>query len=195
MKPKYFRTPAEFRAWLREHHDSATELWVGFRKKGSSTPSITWSEAVDEALCYGWVDSIRKSVDEERYTNRFTPRKPSSNWSEVNVRRVEELTRQRRMRAPGRKAFEARQPRKAGAYSYEQRYDVKLSPDLERRFRAKRKAWAWFCDQSPSYRSTALYWVMSAKKPETRERRLTQLIEDSAAGLRVPPLRRPDPKR
>ena len=195
MKPRYFRTPAEFRAWLKEHHDTEDELWVGFYKKGSGALSITWSEAVDEALCYGWVDSIRKGVDDERFMNRFTPRKPTSNWSEVNVRRVEKLTKQRRMRAPGRKAFEARQPRKAGAYSYEQRYDVKLSPDLERRFRANVDAWTWFRDQGAGYRSFALYWVMSAKKPETRERRLVQLIDDSANGLKVPPLRRPEPKR
>jgi uncharacterized protein YdeI (YjbR/CyaY-like superfamily) len=195
MKPRYFRIPAEFRAWLKEHHDTATELWVGFYKKSSGRPSITWSEAVDEALCYGWVDSIRKSVDDERFANRFTPRKPTSNWSQVNVRRVEELTRQRRMRAPGRKAFEAWQTRKPGAYSYERRYEVKLSPDLERRFRAKKRAWTWFGDQPAGYRSTALYWVMSARKPETRERRLTQLIEDSAAGRPVPPLRRPEPTR
>jgi uncharacterized protein YdeI (YjbR/CyaY-like superfamily) len=191
MMPTYFRAPSEFRAWLKKHHATADELWVGFYKKGSDMPSITWSEAVDEALCFGWVDSIRRSVDDERYTNRFTPRKPTSNWSEVNVRRVEELTRQRRMRAPGRKAFEARQPRKSGTYSYEQRYDVRLSPELERRFRARKRAWAWFRDQPPSYRSTALYWVMSAKKPETRERRLSTLIQDSAVGRKVPPLRRP----
>jgi uncharacterized protein YdeI (YjbR/CyaY-like superfamily) len=191
MMPTYFRAPSEFRAWLKKHHATADELWVGFYKKGSDMPSITWSEAVDEALCFGWVDSIRRSVDDERYTNRFTPRKPTSNWSEVNVRRVEELTRQRRMRAPGRKAFEARQPRKSGTYSYEQRYDVRLSPELERRFRARKRAWAWFRDQPPSYRSTALYWVMSAKKPETHERRLSTLIQDSAVGRKVPPLRRP----
>jgi len=195
MKPRYFRTPAEFRAWLQEHHDTEDELWVGFYKKGSGTPSITWSEAVDEALCYGWVDSIRKGVDDKRFMNRFTPRKPTSNWSEVNIRRVERLTKQRRMRAPGRKAFEARQARKPGSYSYEQRYDVKLSPELDKRFRAQERAWAWFHDQPPGYRSFALYWVMSAKQPATRERRLTQLIDDSAQGLKVPPLRRPEPKR
>ena len=191
MKPTYFRTPAEFRAWLKKHHATADELWIGFYKKGSGMPSITWSEAVDEALCFGWVDSIRRSVDDKRYTNRFTPRKPTSNWSEINVQRVGELTRQRRMRAPGRKAFEGRQPRKTGTYSYEQRYDVRLSPEFERRFRARKTAWAWFRDQPPSYRSAALYWVMSAKKPETRERRLSTLIEDSAVGRKVPPLRRP----
>ena len=193
MKPRYFRSPTEFRAWLREHHGTETELWVGFHKKGSGRPSITWSEAVDEALCYGWVDSVRKSVDAQRFTNRFTPRKPNSNWSEVNIRRVEQLIRQRRMRAPGLKVFEARQPRKAGTYSYEQRYDVKLTPAFERTFRASKEAWAWFRGQPPGYRSTALYWVMTAKKPETRERRLSTLIEDSAAGRRVPPLRRRAP--
>jgi uncharacterized protein YdeI (YjbR/CyaY-like superfamily) len=194
MKPTYFATAAEFRAWLKEHHATATELWVGFYKKASGVPSITWSEAVDEALCYGWVDSIRKSVDDRSFTNRFTPRKPGSNWSDVNVRRVEELTRQRRMRAPGLKAFRARTPRKTGTYSYEQRYDVKLTSAFERTFRASKQAWAWFQAQPPGYRSTALYWVMSAKKPETRERRLATLIEDSANGERVGPLRRPEPK-
>ena len=185
MKPTYFRTPTEFRTWLKEHHATADELWVGFYKKGSGTQSITWSEAVDEALCYGWVDSIRRSVDERRYTNRFTPRKPTSNWSQVNVRRVEELTRQHRMRAPGRKAFEARQPRKTGTYSYERRYEIDLPPELDRRFRAKRKAWRWFQDQSSAYRSMALYWVMSAKRHDTRKRRLETLISDSAAGRRI----------
>ena len=194
MKPTYFRAPAEFRVWLKQHHATADELWVGFYRKGSGMPSITWSEAVDEALCFGWVDSIRRSVDDKRYTNRFTPRKPTSNWSEVNVRRVEELTRQRRMRAPGLKAYRARTPRKTGTYSYEQRYDVKLTPAFERTFRASKQAWAWFQAQPPGYRSTALYWVMSAKKPETRERRLATLIEDSANGIRVGPLRRPQPK-
>lgn len=194
MKPTYFATAAEFRAWLKEHHATATELWVGFYKKASGVPSITWSEAVDEALCYGWVDSIRKSVDERSFTNRFTPRKPGSNWSEVNVRRVEELTRQRRMRAPGLKAFRARTPRTTGTYSYEQRYDVELPPDFERRFRASKQAWAWFQAQPPGYRSMTLYWVMSAKKPETRERRLATLIEGSVNGERVGPPRRPEPK-
>ena len=190
MRPTYFATAAEFRAWLKEHHDTADELWMGLYKKGSGRPSITWSEAVDEALCYGWVDSIRRGIDDRRYMNRFTPRKPNSNWSEVNIRRVEELTRQRRMRAPGLKAFEARTPREEGTYSYEQRYDIELPPDLERRFRARRKAWTWFHDQSPAYRSMALYWLMGAKKPETRERRLDTLIEDSANSRKIAPLRR-----
>ena len=195
MKPTYFRTAAEFRAWLKEHHATQTELWVGLYKKGTGKPSITWSEAVDEALCFGWVDSVRRGVDAESYMNRFTPRKPTSNWSEVNIRRVEELTRQGRMRAPGRKAFEARRAREAGTYSYEQRYEIELPPAFERRFRAKTKAWGWFQAQSPAYRSMALYWVMGAKRPATRERRLETLIEDSAEGRRIATLRRPEPKR
>ena len=193
MNPTYFRTAAEFRAWLKEHHATESELWVGLYKNGMGRPSITWSEAVDEALCYGWVDSIRRGVDAESYMNRFTPRKPTSNWSEVNIRRVEELTRQGRMRAPGRKAFEARQPREAGTFSYEQRHEIQLPPELERRFRSRKKAWEWFQDESPAYRSMALYWVMSAKRHETRARRLETLIANSANGTRIAPLRRPTP--
>ena len=194
MKPTYFRTAAEFRAWLKQHHATETELWMGVYKKGSGRASITWSEAVDEALCWGWVDSVRRGVDAESYMNRFTPRKRNSNWSEVNIRRVEELTRQRRMRASGRKAFEARQPRKAGTVSYDERYEIELPPDLERRFRAKKKAWRWFQDQSPGYRSMALYWLMSAKRRDTRERRLETLIADSAKGLKIAPLRSTPPR-
>ena len=189
MKPVFFATPQEFRAWLDEHHATATELWVGFFKKGSDLPSITWPEAVDEALCFGWIDSVRQRIDDERYTNRFTPRKPTSNWSAVNIRRVEELTDQRRMRPAGLKAFRERREDRTAVYSYEQRHQAKLDPTQERRFRAQRKAWAWFQEQPKGYRTTAVYWVASAKKPETRERRLDTLIEDSAKGRRVPPLR------
>jgi uncharacterized protein YdeI (YjbR/CyaY-like superfamily) len=193
MTPTYFATAAEFRAWLKEHHDTAHELWMGVYKKGSGMPSITWSEAVDEALCYGWIDSIRKGIDDRRYMNRFTPRKPNSNWSEVNVRRVEELIRQRRMRAPGLKAFDARTPREPGALSYERRHEVRLPAAFRRTFRARKDAWAWFQEQPAGYRSMTVYWVMSAKKPETRERRLAALIAGSANRLRVGPLARPEP--
>lgn len=189
MKPIFFATSEEFRAWLVEHHATAAELWVGLYKKGSGRPSITWPEAVDEALCFGWIDSVRQSIDEESYMNRFTPRKPDSNWSAVNVRRVGELTKQRRMRAAGLKAFRERREEKTGTYSYEQRHQAKLDPAQERRFRSMKKAWEWFQTQPKGYRTTAVYWVMSAKKPETRERRLTTLIEDSENGRRVPPLR------
>lgn len=189
MKPTFFATPEEFRAWLVEHHETATELWVGLYKKRSGRPSITWPEAVDEALCFGWIDGVRQSIDDESYRNRFTPRKPDSNWSAVNVRRVEELTKQRRMRAAGLKAFRERREDKTAVYSYEQRHQAKLEPAQERRFRSKAKAWAWFQAQPKGYRTTAVYWVASAKKPVTRERRLDTLIEDSSDGRRVPPLR------
>jgi uncharacterized protein YdeI (YjbR/CyaY-like superfamily) len=188
MKPVFFATRKEFRAWLEEHHSTATELWMGLYKKGSGRPSITWPEAVDEALCFGWVDSVRQRIDDESYMNRFTPRKPTSNWSAVNIRRVEELTKRRLMRAAGLKAFRERREGTA-PYSYEQRHLAKLDPAQEQRFRARREAWAWFHGQPKGYRTTAVYWVASARKPETKERRLDTLIEDSALGRRVPPLR------
>lgn len=189
MKPVFFADRAAFRAWLDEHHASASELWMGLYRKGSGRPSITWPEAVDEALCFGWIDGVRQGIDDESYMNRFTPRKPNSNWSAVNVGRVQELTRQRRMRAAGLKAFRERREEKTATYSYEQRHQARLDPAQERRFRSSKQAWEWFQTQPKGYRTTAVYWVMSAKKPETRERRLTTLIEDSGEGRRVPPLR------
>jgi uncharacterized protein YdeI (YjbR/CyaY-like superfamily) len=189
MKPTFFVDREAFRAWLDEHHATASELWMGLYKKGSGRPSITWPEAVDEALCFGWIDGVRQRIDDESYMNRFTPRKPASNWSAVNVRRVEELTKRRRMRAAGLKAFRERREDKTATYSYEQRHQAKLDLAQERRFRSKKRAWEWFQTQPKGYRTTAVYWVMSAKKPETRERRLTTLIEDSESGRRVPPLR------
>jgi uncharacterized protein YdeI (YjbR/CyaY-like superfamily) len=189
MKPVFFADREAFRAWLEEHHATAKELWMGMYKKGSGRPSITWPEAVDEALCFGWIDGVRQRIDDESYMNRFTPRRPNSNWSAVNVRRVQELTRQRRMRAAGLKAFRERRDDKTATYSYEQRHQAKLDPAQERRFRSRKKAWDWFQTQPKGYRTTAVYWVLSAKRPETRERRLDTLIEDSAKGLRVPPLR------
>ncbi|HEU4864684.1 MAG TPA: YdeI/OmpD-associated family protein [Actinomycetota bacterium] len=189
MKPVFFADREAFRAWLDEHHGTASELWMGLYKRGSGRPSISWPEAVDEALCFGWIDSVRQRIDDDSYMNRFTPRKPNSNWSAVNLRRVEELTKQRRMRAAGLKAFRERREDKTATYSYEQRHQAKLDPAQHRRFRSKKRAWEWFQTQPKGYRTTAVYWVMSAKRPETRERRLTTLIEDSAQGRRVPPLR------
>jgi uncharacterized protein YdeI (YjbR/CyaY-like superfamily) len=189
MRPTFFATRRELRAWLDEHHDTSSELWVGLYKKSSGQPSVTWPEVVDEALCFGWIDGIRRGIDEQSYMNRITPRKSNSNWSEVNVRRVQELTRQRRMRAAGLKAFRERREDTTPTYSYEQRHQAKLDPAQERRFRSKKQAWDWFQTQPSGYRITAVYWVMSAKRPETRERRLDTLIEDSAEGHRVPPLR------
>ena len=190
MQPTTFETPEDFRAWLERYHDSERELWVGYHKKGSGKPSMTWPESVDEALCFGWIDGLRKSIDAERYMIRFTPRRARSVWSAVNIERVAALTQERRMRAAGRTAFEARREDRSGIYSYEQREKAVLDPAFEKRFRAKRKAWTFFEAQANWYRQAAIRWVMTAKKEETRERRLGTLIEDSAAGRTVPPLTR-----
>lgn len=184
MKPTFFKSPNEFRRWLDEHHATAQEFWVGFYKKASGKPSISWPESVDEALCFGWIDGIRKSVDDESYAIRFTPRKPRSIWSAVNIRRVEELESQGRMRPSGRKAFEARVENRSGVYSYEQR-SAELDGDYGEEFRRNEEAWRFFQAQPASYRKAANWWVLSAKKEETRVRRLGKLIEDSAAGRRI----------
>ena len=183
--PTFFATPDEFRAWLEAHHGTETELVVGFHKKGSGRPSITWPESVDQALCFGWIDGIRRSLDEESYTIRFTPRKPRSTWSAVNINRARELIDEGLMRPAGLAAFEARADDRSAIYSYEQRHSAVLPPEMEERFRANRAAWRFFEAQPPSYRKTAIYWVTSAKKVETRQKRLTTLIEDSANGRRI----------
>jgi uncharacterized protein YdeI (YjbR/CyaY-like superfamily) len=188
--PTFFETPEAFRSWLAEHHESEEVLWVGYYKKATGRPSITWPESVDEALCFGWIDGLRKKVDEEAYTVRFTPRKPASHWSRVNIEKVEKLLAEDRMEPAGLAAWEARDPERSGRASYEREKPAKLPPEMEKRFRAREDAWAWFRDQAPWYRRTALHWVTSAKRQSTRERRLDTLIEDSAAGRRVKPLRR-----
>jgi uncharacterized protein YdeI (YjbR/CyaY-like superfamily) len=190
MDPTFFATPDAFRAWLQEHHETESELLVGFHKKGSGRPSITWPESVDQALCFGWIDGVRRRIDDDSYSIRFTPRKPSSTWSAVNVRRMKELVEQGLATPAGRAAFERRADDKTAIYSYEQRRAAQLEPEQERRFRANERAWSWFEAQAPSYRRTAIHWVTSAKRPETRERRLTQLIEDSEAGQRIGLVRR-----
>ena len=194
VKPTYFATPAAFRAWLETNHATRTELIVGFYKKGSGKPSITWPESVDEALCFGWIDGIRRTVDDERYTIRFTPRKARSTWSAVNIKRVAELTTLGRMQPAGLQAFERREATRSQIYAYEQRADAMLDGDADRAFRANARAWAFFQAQPPSYRRTAIYWVMTAKKEETRVRRLTTLIADSARGNRIAPLMPPKPR-
>ena len=191
MDPIYFATPAEFRAWLEANHDSEPELIVGFHKKASGVPCMTWPEAVDEALCFGWIDSVRHTVDEDRYTNRFTPRKRGSTWSAVNVRKVAALTKEGRMRPAGLRAYEARSESKTGIYSFEQGDDPRLTRDQQRRFRTEPEAWAFFSSAPPSYRRAATWWVISAKQEATRDRRLAQLIEDSRAGRRIKQLTPP----
>jgi len=187
-KPKYFATPAAFRAWLEAHHATSTELLVGFYKRGSRKPSITWAESVDEALCFGWIDGVRRSVDDDRYTIRFTPRKARSTWSAVNIKRVAELTKLGRMQPAGMEAFARREEKKSQIYSYEQRNDAAFDDEFERTFRANRRAWEFFQAQPPWYRRTATHWVITAKKEETRRKRLATLIADSANGNRIAPL-------
>ena len=189
--PRYFATPGDWRRWLEKNHTSERELWVGFYKKSSGRPSITWPESVDEALCFGWIDGIRKTIDADSYVIRFTPRRAGSIWSDVNTRRAAELIRGKRMHPAGQRAFERRDPKKSGVYSFEQRENAKLSAAAEKEFKANRAAWSFFQSQPPGYRKIATFWVVSAKQEETRARRLAALIRDSAAGRRIGLLRRP----
>ena len=184
---KFFKTPAEFRKWLDKNHASVTELWLAFYKKDSGRSSITYPEALDEALCYGWIDGVRKAVDEISYTQRFTPRKPKSIWSLVNIRRVGQLTELGRMMPPGIAAFGTRDEERAKKYSYENRPRA-LGDVYEKKFRGKKKAWEFYQTQAPWYRRTSSFWVTSAKQEETRLRRLEQLIACSARGERIPQL-------
>ncbi len=185
LKLTFFKRPSDLRKWFERHHAKEQELWVGYYKKDSGKPSITWPESVDEALCFGWIDGIRKSVDAVSYTIRFTPRRARSTWSAVNIKRAGELTKQGLMMPPGLKAFEAREENRSGIYSYERRSSE--LPDPYRRLLKKNKAaWNFFEAQPPSYRKAANWWVLSAKKEETRLKRLDQLIDDSAQGRTIP---------
>lgn len=190
-EPIFFATPAELRAWLHEHHAAAREQWIGFYKKGSGRPSITWPESVDEALCYGWIDGLRRSIDDASYMIRFTPRKPNSNWSAVNIGRVAELTAQGRMQPAGLAAFDRRRNETSAIYSYEQSVQAALDQVDEQQLQVNPAAWQFFQAQPRSYRQAAVRWVISAKKLDTRRSRLARLIDDSAQGRTVPPLTRP----
>jgi uncharacterized protein YdeI (YjbR/CyaY-like superfamily) len=186
---RFFATPAEFRAWLAAHHTTHSELHVGFHKVGSGRPSITWPQSVREALCFGWIDGVRRRIDEHSYEIRFTPRKPSSTWSAVNIRLANELIESGEMESAGGAAFDARTEKRSRIYSYEQA-EHGLSADYEQRLRADAKAAAFFDARPPSYRRAASHWVMSAKRPETRERRIATLIENSRDGLLIKSQRR-----
>ena len=185
MKIKFFKSPAVFRAWFEKYHSTQQELWVGFYKKDSGHQSITWPESVDEALCFGWIDGIRKSVDEKSYTIRFTPRRVGSIWSTVNINRAQALIIEGRMHQNGLNAFLAKKENKSGIYSYEQRKD-QLDEPYEKILRQNRSAWEFFQTQSPAYRRAAIWWVVSAKREETRLKRLEKLIEDSAQNRTIP---------
>ncbi|HXT19188.1 MAG TPA: YdeI/OmpD-associated family protein [Thermoanaerobaculia bacterium] len=186
-KPTFFATPAAFRRWLEKHHESASELIVGFHKKGSGKPSITWPESVDEALCFGWIDGIRRRIDDDSYSIRFTPRRPDSIWSKVNFNRMGELTAAGRVHPVGLAAFAKRSADKTGVYSYEhqRRPEVPLDSAYEKQLRKNKAAWQYLQDETPWYRRIATRWIMEAKKEETREKRLRELIELSAAGRRI----------
>ncbi|HEX4439025.1 MAG TPA: YdeI/OmpD-associated family protein [Thermoanaerobaculia bacterium] len=194
MKPRFFPTPADFRAWLEQNHTAETELLVGFYKKSSGRTSITWPESVDEALCFGWIDGVRRNAGVAAYTIRFTPRRTTSIWSAINVAKVKALTKAGRMRPAGLRAYAARTPKRTGVYSFERLRAAKLSRDQRARLRANRRAAAFFDAQPPGYRAQVTHWVVSAKRPETQDRRLSLLIADSAAGRRIGPLTRPGRK-
>lgn len=183
--PTFFATPAGFRQWLAKNHERATELWVGYYRKDSGRPSITWPESVDEALCFGWIDGIRKKVDEESYKIRFTPRRPKSIWSAVNIARVAVLSRDGRMQPAGVAAFARREESKSAIYAFENRESAKLSDADERAFRRDPAAWEFFQRQPAGYRRLAAWWVISGKRPETRRSRLQRLIRASHTGDRV----------
>jgi uncharacterized protein YdeI (YjbR/CyaY-like superfamily) len=184
LKPKFFRTPGDFRIWLEKNHAMADELWVGFYKKNSGKPSITWPESVDEALCFGWIDGVRKRVDEISYQIRFTPRRRGSIWSATNIKRAKELVEQRRMRPTGLNAFAARIENKSGIYSYEQR-TTELEEPYATYLKKNKAAWNFFRTQPPSYRKMIGWWIISAKREETRMARLAKLISESAKRKRL----------
>ena len=195
MKPTFFTTPAHFRAWLEKSHESEKELWVGFYKKGTGKPSITWPESVDQALCFGWIDGVRKTIDAESYVIRFTPRRRGSIWSNVNIRRAGELISTGLMQDAGKRAFEARDPAKSGIYSFERTKPAKLPPAMKKVFMANKPAWKFFQSQPPGYRAIVTNWLITAKQEATRDRRLATLIRDSAEGKRIAQLRPPEKKK
>jgi uncharacterized protein YdeI (YjbR/CyaY-like superfamily) len=188
--PIFFASAAEWRAWLQQHHDAASECAVGYYKKGTGKPSMTWPESVDVALCFGWIDGVRHGIDDERYRIRFTPRKRTSTWSAVNIKRVPELVAEGSMTPAGLAAFEARRENRSGIYSYEQRPEA-LPSAMEQRMRADGAAWTYFEAQSASYRRAVIWWIVSAKQEATRERRLATLIEQCAAGRPLRQFTRP----
>jgi len=183
--PVYFESPESFRAWLAEHAGSASELLVGLHKVRSSRPCMTWSESVDQALCFGWIDGVRRRIDEDSYSIRFTPRKAGSIWSAVNIAKIEVLRAQGLMLAAGEAAFARRSEERSRVYSHERETPAELAPGDARLFQAQPAAWDYFCACPPGYRATVLHWITSAKKEETRSARLARLIEACAAGQRL----------
>ena len=188
-KPLFFARPAQFRTWLKRHHARKSELWVGFYRKTTGQPSITWPESVDEALCFGWIDGLRKSIDTKSYKIRFTPRRPTSVWSAINIRRIEELIRDGRVHRAGADAYARRAAAKSGIYSYENRRSAVLDAAAEKKFRADRSAWEWFQAQPHGYKHMMIWWIVSAKKLDTQNKRLATLIAESKAKRRIAAMR------
>ena len=184
VQPTFFANQSAFRKWLEKHHSKATELFVGYYKVGSGKPSMTWSQSVDQALCFGWIDGVRKSIDKDRYFFRYTPRKTTSIWSAINIKKVEDLTKQGLMHPNGLASFKWRKEHKSKIYAYETEA-VKLSDNFEKKFKANEKAWAFFHSLPPSYRKSVFHWVMSAKQEATSIKRLNELITDSEAGRKI----------
>ncbi len=189
MDARFFASPEEWRAWLEEHHEREAELLVGYHKRGTGRPSMTWAESVDEALCFGWIDGVRRRIDDERYTNRFTPRKATSTWSAVNIALMERLLAEGRVHPAGRAAFERRTETRSAIYAYEQDAP-ELDAESLRALRANAAAWKYFSAAPAGYRKTVTWRIMSAKRAETRQKRLAELIECSAAGRTIPSLTR-----
>ena len=184
VKIKYFKSASEFRRWLEVNYARLSELWVGFFKKDCGKGGLTYAEAVDEALCFGWIDGLKKRVDELSYTHRFTPRKPKSNWSRINIQHVERLKMAGRMTLAGLEAYAAREPERSGFYSFENA-PRKLAAADEKQFKSDKTAWEFFQRQPPGYQRLAIWWMVSAKKPETRARRLSHLIAESRNARRI----------
>lgn len=184
MKPLFFSTSQKFRNWLEKNHDKEVELIVGFYKVGSGKPSMTWSESVDQALCFGWIDSVRRSLDAESYCIRFTPRKNKSIWSTININKVEALKKAGLMKPEGLKAYSFRTENKSNIYAHEREF-TQLDENFEKQFRKEKKAWTFFTKQPASYRKVILHWIMSAKREKTRQSRLEKTILESGQLRRV----------
>lgn len=190
MQPNFFKTQKDLRKWFEENHNKLDEVWIGYYKKATGKPSITWPESVVEAICFGWIDGIRKSIDEERYMIRFTPRKKNSNWSTVNIEKVKKLTKLGKMKPEGIEAYKRRKEHKSKVYSYEQKI-IQLDKSYEDKFKKNKKAWKFFSEKlAPSYKKSSIRWVMSAKQEKTRLTRLEVLVDSSAKGERIHLLKR-----
>lgn len=184
MKPLFFAKQSEFRKWLKENHKKETEVLVGYYKVASGKPSITWSQSVDEALCFGWIDGVRRSIDSESYYNRFTPRRPNSNWSAINIKKVEMLIENGLMQPAGLEVFNKRKEEKSKVYSFENE-SKKLPPQYEKQFKVNKKAWEFYASQAPSYQKMVVHWILSAKQEKTRLTRLEKAITESEKQKRI----------